>query len=374
MHTWVEINRAAIVSNFLKLREISGDSTLMPVLKSNAYGHGLEQVYDCLKDLAGLEWIAVNYLFEAHHLRKLGFQGDILVVGPVFEKDLHEAKELKTTVFLSHWENLDHWLSLPEKPLAHLKFDTGMGRQGFLPEETKQILAKIDSQSSSFIRGFATHFANVEDVTVHEYARLQLARFLQVQEVATDMGYADRLFHSASSASTMLLPDSRFGLCRTGISLYGFWPSAATKLSYLSEVGESAELQPALTWKTKVAQVKIVREGGFIGYGCTYRAPKDMKVAILPVGYYEGYMRSLGEKNSYVLIKDSRCSVLGRICMNMLMVDVSHLKEVSVGEEVVLLGRSRAEELSASQVAEWAGTIHYEMTTQIHAEIPRILL
>jgi alanine racemase len=180
------------------------------------------------------------------------------------------------------------------------------------------------------------------------------------------------LRHAASSASSLLMRDSHFDLVRLGISLYGVWPSPMTKVSYLQLNSKVADLKPVLSWKTEITTLKKVHAGQYIGYGCTYRANHEMDIAVLPVGYNEGYPRIAGESPAYVLIKGQRCPIVGRICMNMMMVDVTHVsKKLIIGDEVVLIGPSGDETVSAADIATWSKTIHYELFSKLHPAIPR---
>jgi alanine racemase len=223
------------------------------------------------------------------------------------------------------------------------------------------------------IVGVCTHFANVEDVLEHEYADEQIGLFHKVCDVFRQHGL-QCIEHCASSASDLILAASRFGMCRVGIALYGFWPSPSTRLSYLQIHKKIPELIPALTWKTSIAMLKDVPAGTFIGYGCTFKAVKDMTVAVLPMGYYEGYPRLVGDEQSYVLIRGQRCPLVGRISMNLMVVDVSHVIDVQRYDEVILIGKSGKEEIDATKLAGWASTIHYELVTRIHPELPRRLV
>jgi alanine racemase len=181
--------------------------------------------------------------------------------------------------------------------------------------------------------------------------------------------------HAASSASSLLMKSSHFELVRLGISLYGVWPSQLTKVSYLQLNAKVAALKPVLSWKTEITTLKKVHAGQYIGYGCTFRANREMDIAVLPVGYNEGYPRLAGEGSAYVLIRGERCPIVGRICMNMMMVDVTHTSaNLKLGDEVVLIGRCAEETISASDLGNWSKTIHYEIFTKLHPDIPRIVV
>ena len=369
MITWIELNAEHLRHNYRVFAKLVGKERLAAVVKSNAYGHGLSEVYKVIKTESP-EWLSVNYIEEGAHLRKLGFKGRILVVGPFLPEQMPEASKQKLEVFLGHREGLDSWLVASNKPEVHIEFDTGMSRQGFRPQDAAQV-AELLSPFKQLVRGVCMHFANVEDVTEHDYARLQLERFdaARAEFISRDFKF---ISHTASSASALILSISRFDLARVGISLYGFWPSQATKISYKQLYGEVVDIKPVLSWRTKVTSINQVAQGQFIGYGCTYRARHDMRVAVLPVGYFEGYPRLASGSQAFVLINGERCPIVGRICMNMMMVDVTQTAvETRVGDIATLFGHDNSEIISAAEVAGWAQTIHYELLSRLHHEIER---
>jgi alanine racemase len=369
MLTWIEISGEHLRQNLRAFSKIMGPQRLAPVLKSNAYGHGLKEVY---RALAGeqLEWISVNYVNEGEQLRAAGYSGRVLVVGPFIPHEIEAAYRANLDLFLGHHEGLSAWLASRVKPKVHIEFDTGMGRQGFRPDDAGMV-ADLLLAHKDHVKGVCMHFANVEDVTEHEYARLQLAKFAGVKQEFLRRGM-QCISHAASSASVLILEDSRFDLARFGISLYGFWPSQATRLSYMQLHGGLVDLKPVLSWRTKITSLNRVSHGQYIGYGCTFKARHDMTIAVLPVGYFEGYPRMASGGQAYVLIHGERCPIVGRICMNMMMVDVTDLaSKVSVLDDVTLIGRDGLETILASDVATWAQTIHYELVTRLNPAIER---
>lgn len=379
MLSWVEIDRKAIVANYKIFTQLAAPATVAPVLKANAYGHGLVQVYDAIKAASPL-WIAVNYVFEATELRALGFKGHILVCGPITADMFEEAIQSNADVFIGSHSTLSAFLQLTKPLRIHIEFDTGMSRQGFMPAEASTIAKKLKSKAAQII-GICMHFANIEDVMDQDYANLQLKRFDQAISAFQSEGLKI-IKHAASSASCLILPKSRFDLERIGISLYGLWPSQATKLSFAKVAPEtisssSSVLTPALSWRTKITSTIPVAAGEYIGYGCTFRANRPMHVAVLPVGYHEGYPRSCSGTPAYVLIRGERCPLVGRICMNMMMVDVTNLESkntVNIGEIATLIGTDNFETISAGDVSTWAGTINYEIVSRIHPSIERRLV
>ncbi len=369
MRCRIILDSEAIRHNYLTFRQLTAPTIAIPIIKANAYGHGLKEVYTALKAV-NPPWLGVNSLTEALALRTLGFAGRILVVGPLSAAQVASAAELDLDIFLSEALMLAEWFRLPVKPRAHLKIDTGMARQGFLPEDLPALMDGLKANRERLV-GLCSHFSNVEDVLDQAYALLQLATFEKVLKQFQDEGFT-LLPHIAASSSALIMPKARFALARIGISLYGLWPSRTTQLSFLQSQGERIELRPVLRWLTEVAIVKRVNAGQYIGYGCTYKALRSMTIAVLPVGYYEGYPRLAGNRG-HVLIAGEQCPIVGRICMNMMMVDSTHLPNVTVGMPVTLIGRDGNEHIDASTIGEWAETIHYEIVTQLNPAIPKEL-
>jgi alanine racemase len=255
---------------------------------------------------------------------------------------------------------------------VHLKAETGTNRLGVQAEALLELARTIGKYPQLRLEGLSTHFANIEDVTEHQFAERQLGRFMEACNLLEQNGFAIPVKHTACTAATMLFPKTHFNLARVGIGIYGLWPSKETRISALQTGIALNDLKPALTWKTRVAQIKTVRTGETIGYGCTDLATQDTRVAVLPVGYYEGYDRRLSSVG-YVLVRGRRAPVRGRACMNMIMVDVTSIPEVSIEDEAVLLGRQGEDSVSAETIAGKIGSINYEVVSRINPLIPRIV-
>jgi len=252
-----------------------------------------------------------------------------------------------------------------------LKLETGTYRQGLELADAMQLASHIENTDGVMLEGVSSHFANVEDTIHHDVARRQLDRFDEMVGALRSAGHAVQVRTMANSAATILWPHAHLEVVRPGIAVYGMWPSRETYLSAMLVGRHEIELRPALTWCTKIVQLKDVPPGADVGYGCTFRTTTQSRIAVLPVGYYDGYDRSLSNL-SHVLVRGHRAPVRGRVCMNMTMVDVTHVPDVALGDEVVLLGRQGDEEVSAETIGDWAGTINYEVTTRIIEAIPRI--
>ena len=399
--TWVEVSRDALAHNIKEFKNKIGlDVVLCPCVKANAYGHGLVETSGVFLE-NGADWLAVNALYEAEILRGVGITSPIYVMGYTMMEDLARAWELDLRLVVydrETVEKLGELIGRFDKPInLHIKVETGNNRQGVRIEEivdfAKYILsaggagdggeklagtrdANASAGGKLAIEGIATHFANIEDTTDHTFAFEQLEKFKKASAMLKEAGIEVPMMHCANSAATILYPETYLNMVRVGIAAYGMWPSSETRVSYQNLYKNGFELQPAFTWKSVVAQVKTVPKGGFIGYGCTCRATRDTKMAIVPIGYYDGYDRRLSN-NAHVLIRGQRAKVLGRVCMNIIMVDVSDIPGVVVEDEVVLMGAQEfdgvRDVISAEQFAGWIGTINYEVTTRVNERIPRIV-
>lgn len=220
------------------------------------------------------------------------------------------------------------------------------------------------------LEGVSTHFANIEDTLNHEYAERQLTLFSEVLEKIRGLGIDPPVVHTACSAASILFPKTHFTMLRTGIGLYGLWPSKETYLSAQMGSLRIPELKPVLTWKAKIVQIKTLPAGNFVGYGCTYKTTRRTKLAVLPVGYADGYDRAFGNR-AHVLVHRKRAPVIGRVCMNHCMIDVTDIPKTALEDEVVLLGKSEDESITAEKLAEWAGTINYEVVSRISPLLER---
>ncbi len=371
---WVELDRTAPEHNLRQLRAGAAPGVIAcAVIKSNAYGHGAAQIASLLPSA---EWFGVNSLEEGLELRRLGITRPILLVGHVALAELEAAVEadLGLTVYNRETvERLSACATLSRPARVHVKVDTGTSRQGVLPEQLEDFLVHVKRSRNLTLEGISTHYANIEDTLNHEYAELQIARF------ASALGVVDRtvgrppFIHTACSAAALLFSSTHYTMLRSGIALYGLWPSRETLLAAREKGGSVPDFRPVLTWKTRIVQIKTIPEGSYVGYGCSYKTMRKTTLGVLPVGYADGYDRALGNR-AHVLVRGRRAPVLGRICMNLCMVDLTDVPGSKLEDEVVLLGKSGEERISAETMAEWAGTINYEIVTRISPLLPRKVL
>ncbi len=369
---WVELDGEAPDHNLRELcKGLKKGTILCAVVKANAYGHGIKEMIPLLPSA---DWFAVNSLEEGIELREMGEKRPILILGYVPLRALEEAilRNLDLTVY--NRETLEALARLDFRGIGsarlHLKVETGTGRQGILPEEIEGFVEQLKTVEGVKLIGVSTHFANIEDTLNHDYAQQQLDRFRKVLDMMDRLKVKPDFIHTAATAAAILFLKTHFNLVRAGIGIYGLWPSRETYLSTLLGRRPIPDLKPVATWKTRIVQIKNLPEGSYVGYGCTYKATRPIRLAVLPVGYADGYDRKLGN-TAYVLIRGKRAPVVGRVCMNLTMVDVSDIPEARLEEEVVLLGRDGEEKVSAETMAEWAGTINYEIVTRISPFLPR---
>jgi len=375
MKTWTEINKKNLNSNLSQFRKLVGEKVkIMGVVKANAYGHGLIVTSKIIEK--NVDWFGVDSLVEGIELRKNNIKKPILVLGYVELGDLKTAVKNRLSLTVYNKETIDCLGEIPIKnpyfnPKIHLKLETGTGRQGIQENNLFDFLKSLKKYPSIKIEGASTHYANIEDTTNSNYAKNQLAVFRRMVAAIEADGFEIPFKHTACSAAAILFPETRFDMVRLGISMYGLWSSKETKA--IANSGKNKlNLKPAIFWKTKIAQLKKIKSGAAIGYGLTEILSRDSLIAILPIGYFDGYDRKLSSIGN-VLIRGQRCKVLGRVCMNMIIVDATDLKNVKIEDEAVLLGRQGKEEITTEEIAQKVGTINYEVISRINPLIPRII-
>jgi len=386
-HSWVEVSERALVHNIRAHRRLLGSKTkLMTIVKSNAYGHGLELVARVCERSHIVDWLGVASLNEALTLRRAGITLPILVLSYYHPLNITElAKGINHRISFVVYEDsalkaLARAARLAGKPaLVHAKLETGMARLGVLPENAADFIKNITNSPYLKLEGVASHFATAESRN-QSFLKLQLLTFKNLLKDLESILPPNIIKHFSCSAAITTTTQSHFDLVRLGIAFYGEWPSPENK-EVVQDLLSKFVLKSALTWKTQVIEVQSLPRGVPVGYDCTYVTTKPTIMAVLPVGYWDGYDRKLGNQGT-VLIHGVRCPIIGKICMNISMVDVSHLKNVRVGDEVVLIGKQtsgksksgKVEEVSADELAQKIGTINYEIVTRINPLLPRLLV
>lgn len=369
MLTKVKIDLGAIAANIGEYRRMVGENVkIMGIVKSNAYGHGILEVADFIKDKVDL--IGIVNLDEAIKLIKAEIKARFFVLSfwELAEKeDITLAIKNNVSFPVYRKEMIDKLDEIAGEnnfsASVYLKIDTGAGRVGILETDIDEYLEYISSKNNLNLKGVYSHFASSEEN--FEYTQAQLNRFKKIK-AHIDEKYEGLEYHFACSAATFVLQDEgTFNMIRLGVGMYGLWPDKSLKPHF----GHKITLRPALSWETSFIHIKKIPAGSYIGYGNTYKTERDTVLGVLPVGYWDGYDRKLSNSGE-VVIKGQKCPVLGRICMNLTMVDLTDVEGVSYDDKVLLLGEGQA----AEDLADKIGTINYEVVTRINAEIPRVYI
>ncbi len=371
MLTSVSLSASALRHNLAQFRALLPEKTkLATVLKSNAYGHGFAETASVVAPLSDV--LAVVDGTEALHLRALGHTGRILVLSILDETLLPELITAGIELPVYDLGTAERVGVVAEavgvSARIHLKIDTGASRIGVLSQDVPGFLQALCAFSGLTLVGAFSHFADAEDP-----ACVYTAGQIRLFEAALSGSGADGLErHMACTAAILLSETSRFDLVRLGLGLYGLWPSDEVKKAFQA-VHPEFVLKPVLSWTTRILQVKDLAVGTHIGYGCSYTTTRETRLAVLPVGYWDGFDRGFSN-NGTVLIQGEHCPVLGRVCMNLTMVDVTDVPQVKPGDAVMLLGSQGHETLSAEDLAVALSTINYEVVTRINPLVPRVLV
>ena len=364
--TWIEVDLEAIAQNVRRLRRIVGERVaIMAVVKADAYGHGAVKVaYTALNN--GANRLGVACLSEALALREAGIDAPILILGrtPPWQARETVGRDIEATVFgLETAQALGRAAAaLGRMARVHVKVDTGMGRLGLLPEDVPAFMAALAGVPGLVVEGLFTHFATA-DCEDRRHCKEQWRRFSELLTELEQRGLRPPLVHAANSAATLTMPEAHFDMVRVGIALYGLNPSA--------DVPCPPGFRPALAFKTQIAQVKTVPAGSCVSYGCTYRTARRSRLAVISVGYADGFRRG-PQHWGYVLVRGQRAPIVGRVCMDQTVIDVTDIAGVREGDEVVLIGAQGQERITADEVAARLGTINYEVVSAILARVPRI--
>lgn len=364
---WAEIDVDAIEDNIKEIKKIVKDKEVIGVVKADAYGHGAIDTASILLE-NGTDRLAVAVISEAIELRENGITKPLMILGytPLsFKEDLVKY-DIEQTVFnLEYAKELsDFAIKNNTKAKIHIKIDTGMGRIGFLPnEESIDEIEKISKLQGIEIIGLFTHFSTADEED-KEYTKLQVEKYKKIVDELDKRGVNTGIKHVSNSAAIIDLEEYYFDAVRPGIILYGYYPSNEVKK-------DKIKIRPALTLKSNIIHLKTVEEGTYISYGRSYVTEGKRTIATLPIGYADGYTRLLNGK-AKVIIRGKLAPVVGKICMDQCMVDVTDIDGVSVGDEVILLGRDGNIKNDADDLAKMLGTINYEIICMIGRRVPRV--
>lgn len=368
--TWAEINLDNIMHNYRLIRNsISQNTKFMAVVKADAYGHGAKVISKELQDL-GADWFAVSNIEEALQLRHFGIVKPILILGytpPSLAKKLSENNISQALLDKDYAKKLSAQAEIDNvKIKVHIKIDTGMSRIGFYHHDKNDNSAVLDiceSLDNKYLisEGVFTHFATADfdNDENGEHTKKQFELFTDCIDKLGEKGINFEIRHCANSAATLEYPQYQLDMVRPGIILYGLNPS-----SYF----ENYDLRPAFTLKSVISLIKYIKKDDCVSYGRTFTADRDLKVATVPVGYADGYSRSLSDKG-YVIINGKKAKILGRVCMDQMIVDVSEIDKINVGDEVLLFG---GKGLSTDEFSSLCGTINYETVCLVGKRVPRV--
>lgn len=357
--TWAEINFPAFKKNLLKIHDAGGARTkVMLVAKANAYGHGAREVVR-FAEREGLAWgFGVSSVEEGLTLRDAGIISPILVLGSLYPFEsfvgaINRGLMVTISSVDAARQVIEASRKLGKKAVCHIKLETGMGRIGARKPAVIKIFETLRGSESAVAGGLYTHLSCADSDP--EFTARQLGYFAETAAELARCGVKDIIKHAANSSALVNYPESRLDMVRAGLAAYGLMEG----------------FEPVLSWKTRIVFLKTVREGAYISYGKSFKAPRPMKIATIPVGYGDGYIRRFSNAAS-VLVAGRKCPVIGNVTMDLTMVDVTDVKDAAVGSEVALIGRQGDSEVSARGLAELAGTIPYEVVTLISSRVPRI--
>lgn len=363
-HVLVDLDK--LTQNYKAIQRAVGDTMVMPILKANAYGHGLVRVGEHMQEI-GANMLGVAYLEEGILLREAGVTAPILVLGGILGSQTPLFLQHDLTITVSSQQKLEQVeeaaASMGVRARVHLKIDTGMERIGVHYYSAESLLEASLKCKHMDVEGIFSHFANSDALDLKS-ARMQLERFEEVLSFYEKRGVQAPLRHIANSGAILQLPESWMDIVRPGILLYGVYPSA--------DVQHTIEVEPAITWTSRVVYFKVVKPDHPVSYGSTWQSDHDVRMVTVPVGYGDGYFRSMSGK-AQVLIHGNRYPVVGAICMDQFMVNIEQDSAFNE-DEVILVGENGKEKISVEELAQWAGTIPYEVLTNINTRVPRVYL
>lgn len=364
---YAEIDLSKIRKNVISIRNAVGNSVkIMASVKADGYGHGAIECARAIDEI--VDAFAVATIGEAIELRESGFNKKILVLGYVLPEFYSIAikQDISLTVFSYDVakELNECALKCGGKAKIHIAIETGMGRIGFYPDENSiNEIAKINSLEHIEIEGVFSHFATADNKD-KTYSKMQIDKYMQFVKKIEDAGVLIKNKHISNSAAVIDLPEVSLDMVRVGIILYGLYPSDEVNMSRIP-------IEPAMSLKSKVVHIKTLHEGESVSYGRQFIATKETKVATVSAGYADGYPRLLSNKGR-VIINGQYANIIGNVCMDQLMVDVTHIKNIEIGNDVILMGKQNGLEISAEEIAHYAGTINYEIVCGINKRVPRV--
>ena len=371
MRVWKEIKLDAVKNNVKNIRGLLKDGVrLLAVIKADAYGHGAVEVAKSLLFDGGADYFGVATYGEAEQLRRAGINTPVLILGAVFDDEYAELVKDDITLTVFDFDTAkklsDTAKKLGKTAKIHIKIDTGMARIGFLPsEDAVEEIIKISKLDGIEIEGMFSHFAKADEADKMP-TRVQFEKFMFIKNELLKRGIQIPICHICNSAGIIDFPEYHLDMVRSGIITYGYYPS-----DFVNK--DALKLESAMSFKSRVVHIKTVEKGTSVSYGGTFTAKEKMKIATVSAGYADGYSRLLSNKAD-VIINGVRCRVLGRVCMDQLMVDATHLKNINLGDEVILFGKSGNNKVTVEETAEIMGTINYEVMCGLSRRVPGVYI
>ena len=380
--SYIEISQKALKKNIsYLLKKFGSEVKLVSVIKGNAYGHGI-LCFLPMAEQCGIDYFAVFDVYEAKQACSVKKESTkIMIMGGIEQENLPWVIENNCSFFISDLESLKQTIlcaqQLKKKARIHLELETGLHRTGLENDSLPLVKDLInDYRDFLYIEGVCTHFAGAESIANYIRIHEQFERFKQITEWLKTQDISAEYYHTACSAAALMYPETRLNMVRIGIAQYGFWPSKETKIHNLlsdSAAYKRNPLKRILSWKSKVMGIKSVKPGEFVGYGISYQATKNMRVATIPVGYYHGYRRSLSNVG-HVLIKGKKAPIIGLVNMSVMIVDISHIQQVEKWDDVVLIGKQGKSEITVGSFSEQLYLVNYELLVRLPSQIPRLIV
>lgn len=375
--SWIEIDAACLESNLKELREFIAPAELCMVVKGNAYGHGYDPMVP-IAEAAGQRRFAVFSAREAHgFLRASDGKSHLMVMGHAAHDNLPWIIENGVEPWINDtddWPVLREFAEAQDKTVrVHVEVETGMNRTGLQPDDAYQVAKEVHEHPLFEFEGLSTHFAGREILDDEPRMDRQHAAYLEVLQRLEADGIRPNLRHIASTAAGLMDSDRRLDMVRMGIACYGLWPSEEVYQVLHEREDAPPVLRNVLQWKARVVALKDVEDGEYVGYGTSYEAEGDTRIAVVGVGYADGFARALSNQG-HVLIHGRRASIVGNIGMNMIQVHVGHIPDIEVGDEVVLIGRQGEREISVASFSNFNSIVNYEMMARLSHEVPRVVV
>jgi alanine racemase len=382
MHTnsVIELNPEAYQNNLSFLKKMYGKNVILSsVVKGNAYGHGIEE-FVTMANKSGVSHFSVFDVAEAQLVKKqLPKKVTILIMGFVSDEVMEWVIQNDIEFFVFEKKRLDAAVKISKKinkkAIIHIEVETGMNRTGFALNELNSLILLLQREQNHIeFKGLCTHFAGAESMSNYFRVKKQIEQFEKIYAYFCIKNLIPKMKHSACSAASIMFPETRMDMVRIGIMQYGLWPSPEVFASYISSKKKKIDpLKRVISWKSQVMSIKKINVGEFIGYGTSFMAKEKMKIATIPIGYAHGYSRSLSNKGR-VIINQHRCMVVGTVNMNMMLVDVSDIPTIQIGDEVILIGSQEKIDVSVASFSENSNQLNYELLTRISKSIPRKIL